>query len=154
MSSTASKPGEQLFGRICKEAGISQWLVDINLTFGFRRVEFKVETLPEAWILSSTTISTALMGISLLQLQIKQQRTRLSKALADPCVEPGSSASKRRMCTVPIQLEDCLTQCLESAFSSSVSVRISSCATGRAKWLGLHGGWGEKTHMQPGRAQG
>ena len=57
-----------IFVRICKEEGINQWLVDINLTFGFLRMGLEALILPEALTLPSTIreeISTSLRGINL-----------------------------------------------------------------------------------------
>lgn len=73
------------------EEGMSQWLADISLTFGFLKVEWEALTLPAALTLPSIIrkdISTFLMGLNLPSSSDKAPKDRPTKALADQ-VEPG-----------------------------------------------------------------
>lgn len=89
--------------RICKEEGISQGLVNINLTFGFLRGEFEELTLPEALTLPliiREKMFTFLMGINLPSASNKALKDEVPKGLADARVELGSQAGRHRTCPV------------------------------------------------------
>lgn len=119
------------------EEGMSQWLADANLTFGFLKVECEALTLPAALTLPSTIrkeISTFLTGINLSSNSDKALKDRSTKALADQ-VEPGHTQADPVLCHAWNQL-------------------LLAQGTPRFVPVSIPGGSGRKTRVQPGCANG
>lgn len=122
-----------IFVRICKEEGINQWLVDINLTFGFLRMELEALILPEALTLPSTIreeISAFLMGINL---------PSADKALKDyvpkgtcwcVCGARLTGREASRVHCAHSRFEDCLAQYLDSALLAQGTATLAPVLLG------------------------